>query len=49
MPPFAIKTVNDQTLHMLVYGALLDISVIIGIIGLAITIYRKKARLSDEQ
>ena len=42
MPPFAIKTVNDQTLHMIVYGALLDISVIIGIIGLAITIYRKR-------
>lgn len=44
MPPLVIETVNEQTLHAIVYGALLDIFVIIGIVGYAIIIIRKKAR-----
>ena len=42
MPPLAIQTVNEQTLHII--GAIIDISfiVIIGIIVCAIIAYRKK-------
>ena len=44
MPPLAIQTVYEQTLHII--GALIDISfiVIIGIIVCAIIAYRRKAR-----
>ena len=44
MPPLAIHTINEQTLHILVFGAMIDIIVIIGIVGCAIHAYRKKAR-----
>jgi hypothetical protein len=44
MPPLAIHTINEQTLHILVFGAMIDVIVIIGIVACAIRAYRKKAR-----
>jgi hypothetical protein len=44
VPPLEMQTVNDQTLPIIVFCAMLDIIVIIGIVACAIRAYRKKAR-----
>lgn len=46
MKPLVVQTVDEPTLLVISFGAIIDIGAIIGIIGLAITVYnnRKKAR-----
>jgi hypothetical protein len=46
MPPLEIRTVDGPMELVISFGAIIDIVVIVGIIGFAITAYndRKKAR-----
>jgi hypothetical protein len=46
MPSWVVQTVDEPTMMVILFGALIDITAIVGIVGLAITAYndRKKAR-----
>lgn len=46
MPPLAMQTTDGPISQVIFFGAMIDIVVIVGIIGLAVTAYndRKKAR-----
>lgn len=44
MPPVVIQEVNEPMVLTIVFGAMIDIAVIIGIIGCAITAYNNKTK-----
>lgn len=46
MPPWVVQTIDEPTAMAIMFGALIDICAIVGVVGLAITAYndRKKAR-----
>jgi hypothetical protein len=44
MKPWAVQTVDEPTVLLIVFGAMIDIVAIVGIVELAITAYNNRKR-----